>query len=157
MIKIRQAAASDLQAIRELNFKLFQNELEKYDRTLDANWTMSERGEDYFKEKINSDESCAFVAEDDGKIVGYLAGGFTQTEPFRVDRGPLAELENMLVEEAYRGQKVGGGLMEQFLLWCKENNVSRVRVVASPGNLGAVGFYERHGFVPLDLTLEKIL
>jgi GNAT superfamily N-acetyltransferase len=157
MIKIRKASSADLPAIRGLNFKLFQNELDKYDQTLDAGWTMSERGEDYFNNKINSSDSCAFVAEDDGKIVGYLAGGFTQAEPFRLDRGPLAELENMLVEEAYRGQKVGGGLMEQFILWCQEKNISRVRVVASPGNTAGVKFYERHGFVPLDLTLEKIL
>jgi len=157
MIKIRKAEPADLQAVRELNLKLFKKEFSEFDSTMNCDWTMSKEGEEYFTDKINSAGSCAFVAADDGKVVGYLAGGLSGNESFRLDSGQHAELENMFIEQSYRSQKIGTGLMNAFIDWCKEKNVRRVRVVASPGNVGSIRFYERHGFVPLDLTLEKTL
>jgi len=158
MIKTRRAVAADLPAVQELNLKLFKKEFAEFDKTLDCDWTMSDKGEKYFSDRISFNGGCVFVAEDDdGKIVGYLAGGLSENEASRLDTGPMAELENMFVEDSYRGQKIGSALMDEFIRWCKDNNVSRVRVIASPGNVGGIRFYERNGFFPLDLVLEKKL
>ena len=120
MTTIRPAEAADLKAIQELSCKLFQKEFNEYDQTMDCGWTMSQKGEEYFSSRINSSGGCVFVAEDDGRIVGYLAGGFTQTESFRLDLGLLAELETMFIEESRRSQKIGTGLMTEFIGWCKK-------------------------------------
>lgn len=157
MTTIRQAVAADLDAIRELNLELFRKEFAEFDKTLDCSYPASSAGREYFAHRISAVDGCALVAEDDGRVVGYLAGGFRQTEPYRLDFGPLAELETMFVEEPRRNQKIGAGLMAGFIGWCRENKIARIRVAASPGNTAGIRFYQRHGFAPLDLVLEKAL
>jgi ribosomal protein S18 acetylase RimI-like enzyme len=156
-IEIRKAKNEELKRIQELNHKLFLKEFNEYDKTLDCNWSLDERGEEYFKERIGGQNSVCFVAADGGNIVGYIAGSLTETESFRLDLGQMAEGEDMYIEEEYRGQGLGHKLMGAFLDWCKERGVSRVKLVAWSGNGKAIKLYEELGFKKYSLSLEKEL
>jgi GNAT superfamily N-acetyltransferase len=66
---------------------------------------------------------------------------------------PKAHLISMHVMAEYRGQHVGAQLVEHFKSWAKEKGAVQLRVTAYTANAGAIRFYQRQGFAPLETTL----
>jgi GNAT superfamily N-acetyltransferase len=153
-IVIRKAALADLKAIQKLNLLLFEKEYEEYDQLLDTDWTFSEEGTAYFKERI--DDGCVVVAISDDMVVGYLCGGLTRAESYR-KLPTTAELENMFVLEKHRSKGIGKMLMDAFLDWCKTKGAGIVRVKSDARNTKAIDFYKKAGFLGYTLVLEKQL
>ncbi len=152
-ITIKTADLNDLQKIQELNFKLFEKEYKEYDPLLDLGWTFGEAGTGYFQNRIAKDDGCVLVALADNEIVGYLCGGLTKAEVYR--KLPLvAELENTFVQEDYRSKGIGKQLYDEFLVWCREKKVGKVKVEASAQNELAIKFYRKNHFKDYALTLE---
>jgi ribosomal protein S18 acetylase RimI-like enzyme len=152
-MKIRRAVMSDLGPIRELNAELFRLE-SLHDDSLDMRWPMDARGEEYFAERIEGPDHAVFVAEHEGSIVGYIAGGMIKPETWRnVTR--MAEVGDICVAEDCRGQGVGSKLLHAFFTWCEEHDVQRVSLEASVPNEDAIRLYERLGFHKYSLTMEK--
>ncbi len=151
-IKIRQAEIGDLDDIINLNSALFAKEHKDFDDTLDLNWS-KDKGKEFYKDRILNDDGFVYVAEDAGKIVGYLCGGLAENKEYRkVDN--CAELEDMFVSDQYRSQGIGGKFVAEFIKWCKDNKFDIISVTASAGNEKAIDFYRRMGFKDYDLTLE---
>jgi GNAT superfamily N-acetyltransferase len=150
---IRPATIKDLKAIQELNLLLFKKEHREYDKLLDLNWTFGEVGTKYFKELIEEEDSCVFVAEDDGKIIGYLAGSETEAEDYR-KLPKVAELDNMLVLKENRGSGIGRKLYDAFIEWCKSRDVKIVRIQATAQNKDAIEYYHKMGLKDYTLILE---
>lgn len=154
---IRKATIKDLKSIQELNLLLFKKEISDFkDVTLDEDWVFSEKGTEYFTKKILEDENIAEVAEDDGKIVGYLVGGMDKDKNTRKPE-KVANIENTLVLEKYRGKGIGGKLMDTFIDWCNSKNIERICVCASALNEAGIGFYKKHGFKEYEITLDRKL
>jgi GNAT superfamily N-acetyltransferase len=91
------------------------------------------------------------LAEHGGSVIGHLTGGFYPASAMWTQ--PRAQLISMHVMAAWRGQQVGAQLVESFRLWAREKGAVQLRVTAYTANTGAVRFYERHGFAPLETTL----
>ena len=153
-MKIRKATIGDLKKIQELNLLLFEKEKEDYDKLLNLDWTFGEEGTMCFKKHLAEKDSCAFVAEDAGEIVGYLAGSESKVESYR-DAPKVVELDNMFILEEYRARGVGGMLYDVFVEWSKERRAKMLKVEASAGNKEAIGFYRKKGFEDYTLVLEK--
>ena len=69
--------------MQELNYKLFDLEFSNdFDPALNMEWTFSEKGEKYFKGLI--EDGTVWVAVDNDRIIGYLAGS--------IDGEPLNEI-----------------------------------------------------------------
>ncbi|MEK7150328.1 MAG: GNAT family N-acetyltransferase [Patescibacteria group bacterium] len=151
-ILIRKADIRDLKDILRLNFDLFKKEHKEYDESLNLEWTYDE-GKKYFKNRIVKESGFAEVAEAKGRIIGYLCGGISDKLVYR-NTAKYAELENMLVEENFRGVGIGARLTENFINWCKENKVDYISVTASAENKQTVDFYRKLGFKDYTLTLE---
>lgn len=152
-VTIRCAFNSDLDAVLQLDQELIRHDL-RYDPTLDPNWSFSEEGLSFFRNRIAGEDGIVVVAVSGGEIVGYLCGGRCEPESYR-RTGPMAEVDCMFLREEFRGRGVGEKMMGRFLEWCRENGIARVRVVACADSAGAVGFYRRMGFQPYDLVLER--
>ena len=148
----RKANLKDLKDILRLNFELFQKEYREFDKSLNLNWTHRE-GKKYFKNRIIKKDGFIEVVENKGKIVGYLCGGVTEGLPFR-KKARCAELENMLIEEKFRGKGLGAKLTKDFINWCKKNKVNYISVRTSIQNKPACDFYRSSGFKDYDLVLE---
>lgn len=149
---IRKARREELKTIQELNHQLFLHD-EKYDSQLDMNWSFEKKGEDYFRKRLKGGDGVCFVAETDGEIVGYLAGGIIEPYNYRTIK-KQTELENTLVRENFRGRGIGEKLFNEFLKWSREQGAERIKVSASVDNSGAIKFYERAGFIPYAAELE---
>ncbi|MGM9849314.1 MAG: GNAT family N-acetyltransferase [Bacilli bacterium] len=148
-IIIRRARSEDLNIIQELNNDLFKLEKANYDSTLIENWPLSKDGEDYFTDLINNHYVIVALLNDE--IVGYLAGSINEKGSY--EEIQYGELNNMLIKENCRGYGIGKKLINSFKNYCKENNISNVKVTASYKNQDAINFYKKNGFSEFDLTL----
>lgn len=152
-ISIRKASLEDLDAILQLNQKLFKNDAQ-FCSTLNLDWPSTTQAREYFEARIKY--HYALIAEDKETPIGYLVGALAKVQDYS-SLSVLTELENMFVEEAYRSAGIGKTLALKFLNWSKEQKAQRVRVTASAPNQRAVDFYKSLGFSPQDLTLEAEL
>jgi len=153
-IIIREANKKDLNDILRLNLVLFKKEFNEFDKTLNIKWTYSQKGKDYFNKRITSKEGFVAVAVNNNEIIGYICCGLHND---RTRIAEKAELENMMVAEEYRGQKIGSKLVKVFFEWCKTKKIKNILVTASADNLSGIRFYRKQGFNDYDLTLEKKL
>lgn len=154
-ILIRKADIEDLEDILRLNFDLFKKEEKEYDKSLNLEWTYHE-GKKYFEDRIVKKDGFVKVTEVKGKIIGYICGGISERNFYR-KKAKYAELENMLVEENFRGAGIGTKLTKDFINWCKENEVENIAVTASTQNNQGVDFYKNLGFKDYSLTLEMVI
>lgn len=149
-IIIRKATIDDLEDIQRLNNELFKYEYKKFDPLLVVGWPFTESGEKYFRDIIENE--VAFVAVDNDATVGYLAG--TMDVKNSCYMGTMAELDNFYVDERYRGNGIGGKMVDEFKKYCSEKGVDTIKVTASALNLGAVAFYKKNGFNESETTLR---
>jgi GNAT superfamily N-acetyltransferase len=151
-IKIRKATIKDLKHIQDLNHWMCIRENKEFDPTIDKDYSIGEKGEKYFRDRITN--HCSLVAIKDDKVIGYLVGSISKAEDYRTIL-EIGEAENMVVLEEHRGSGIGKMLLEEFSKWARSKNVKVIRVVATSQNLGAIRFYKREGFEEKSLTLEK--
>lgn len=149
-INIRKANINDLKEIQNLNNLLFELEYNNYDNTLKLVWPLEKEGEEYFKDVIEN--NIAYVAETNGKIIGYLAGSISEQISYITET--FAELDNMYVNEEYRRYSVGTLLINEFKKYCKDNSIENIKVTASAKNSKAIQFYMKNGFEDYNVTLK---
>jgi ribosomal protein S18 acetylase RimI-like enzyme len=82
----------------------------------------------------------SFVAEEDGELVGFLAGFLSQTYPDE------AYIHFVGVQPDRRGAGLARELYERFFAVAREHGRSLVRCVTAPANEGSIRFHERLGF-----------
>jgi ribosomal protein S18 acetylase RimI-like enzyme len=155
-ILIKVATMNDLKKVQELNLKLFEKEHEEYDPSFDLNFTFSESGTKYYKDRISKAEGCVLVAIVDDKVVGSLCGTIVKSEEHR-NLPIVAELENSFVLEEFRSKGIGKKLFNEFVEWCKTKNVGKLRVEAAAQNELAIKFYRKNNFKDYSLILEAEL
>jgi len=66
-------------------------------------------------------------------------------------------IDDLCVDETYRGQHIGKNLYEYVLTYAKENDFYNVTLNVWSLNEGAMKFYEACGLVPQKVGMEQIL
>lgn len=153
---VRTGVPDDLAEVQRLNAALyeFENGRGFYQDSYDLTWTHGASGTAYFRGLLDPQEGgVAFVAESGGRAVGYLAGS-ARSYVYR-SANPIAEIENMFVEDAWRGRGLGTALVGAFRAWAHEQGVCRLKVGAFAGNASALGFYRSCGFTDMETFLER--
>ena len=150
-VQIRQATNTDLAAIVELNYGLFQEDAGQRDPSMNLEWPR-QYGMEYFRDMLISTKSICFVAVTDAETVGYLVGYVREPNDLQFTKS--AELESMFVLPAWRSQQVGSQLVQIFLAWARERGAQSISVNAYAANERAIAFYQSHGFKPKNLILE---
>lgn len=148
-ITIRCANLSDVELIQKLNYKLFELEKENFDSTLILEWPLSEEGKKYFEDLINNE--YVIIALKNENVIGYLAGSINEKGSYELIQ--YGEINNMLVDDKYRGFGIGKQLINKFKEYCKSKNVANLKVIASAKNKKAIEFYRKQGFNDFDITL----
>jgi ribosomal protein S18 acetylase RimI-like enzyme len=145
-ITIRKAAPKDVPAILEL-----WKELMDFHKKLNSIWTISACGHKQFAEYViqhtNSKDSCAFVATDGKKPVGYCLIKISNYPPV-LKRRQYGELTNMAVTKKYRRYGIGQKLVTKVRKWCAKRGISRIEAKYSTENPMAAGFWAKAGFRP---------
>lgn len=146
---IRNAIRSDGVALDALLTKLIRDETQ-----YDSNLSPEDVIKDNYAERIE-EGSGAFVAEEDGNIVGYLYG-FLYQIPGMMLR-PVAIMDALYVEEAYRGQGIAKELFRRFWEFAEDCHADRVELKVLSGNAKAIALYEALGFCEKKKYMELLL
>jgi GNAT superfamily N-acetyltransferase len=157
-ITIRPATLDDFATIQHLNAELFEFEggLGLYQHSRNLNWPYTDFAIDYFKKACTAQGPYqAFIAESNGRTLGYLIGSVQDRLWLDATANPIAEIENMFVEEAHRRHGVGSQLVAAFKAWANQRGARRLKVGTLTGNHPAIAFYRRHGFRDTETLLEQ--
>lgn len=82
----------------------------------------------------------SFVIEEDGRVMGFLAGFVSQTYP---DQAYIHFVGN---EANYRGRGLGRQIYSTFFETVRRLGCTTVRCITSPVNSGSIAFHTRMGF-----------
>jgi len=98
----------------------------------------------------------SFVAEIDGEMVGFSINRSTY---LMVPLTEVCIIHAILVHPDYRGQGIGGKLIEALLNHCQAEGIDTVRALIPEGNKELQTLFERQGFqcsniINFDKTLE---
>lgn len=86
----------------------------------------------------------SFVAEHNGKIVGFVIGFVSQTFPEE------AYIHFVGIQPGFRKEGLGSALYERLFATVAKLNCRLVRCVTSPVNKASISFHLRMGFSALD-------
>ncbi|MCB9615015.1 MAG: GNAT family N-acetyltransferase [Sandaracinus sp.] len=86
----------------------------------------------------------ALIAEQDGRVVGFLLGLITPTK----DTGYVHLVG---IDPDFRRRRVGQSLYARFEERCRSEGVGRLKAIAAVGNDGSARFHEAMGF-----TVEEV-
>jgi GNAT superfamily N-acetyltransferase len=130
-MQIRKAVASDYADVMVL-YNIFVGE-DRY----------SQHDYDSFIKVLESDHNYIFVAEDAGKIIGFVT--FSIRDVVRYPR-PIAELDELFISEEYRKHGLGKQFMEKIEELAREKNCYRMYIESRYDFKGAHSFYEKLGY-----------
>lgn len=138
-MRIREANNDDCAKLDALLTKLIQYEAQ-YDNNLNPNYIVM----DNYKEMLDLPEHKAFVAEEDGEIVGFVYGFILMIPDMCLK--PIAIVDAMYVEKAYRNRRIATNLLHKFINFATEQDACRVELKVLSENTVAMRIYESLGF-----------
>lgn len=147
---IRQAQAKDGAAMDAL-----LTELIRYEARFDANMDPTATVTDNYARLLDQEECVAFVAEEDGRVVGYLYG-LVYELPGMLYR-PVARLDAPYVQEAHRGKGAVKALCRAFAALAAERGAVKMELKVFCRNAPALGLYEALGFRETKKYMERPL
>ena len=98
------------------------------------------------------------VAEHDGLLVGYIHASVQRDKPLEIlpAQGPYVEIEDIYVQPDFRGQDIGGALLEQIFAIARQAGIERFVVgTLSKETDRILAFYRSHGFIPWRIQFFK--
>ncbi|MCZ8185300.1 MAG: GNAT family N-acetyltransferase [Beijerinckiaceae bacterium] len=96
------------------------------------------------------------VLEAEGRVVGYCAYRHTKAPPFLPGAfSPEIYIENLVVARSARSRGYGQALLEAIEGIAREAGATRVTLQVVPGNTLALKAYERAGFTPAAIEMER--
>ena len=117
-----------------------------------------ERAAGFTEEKFLGERKIAYVAEDDGKIVGLMFG--TLDSDYEYFKNDYADLVALYVYPEYQRMGIGSALKDLFVEWAKEKNADKYVIGVLKDNAKAGKVYEswggklsdhEHDFVVMDV------
>ena len=136
---VRKATENDLPILME-----FMQGLVEAERTMDP--TIKDGHIVYYDltEIMTNEESDLFVVEINNELV---ASGYAKIKDDRhyLKHKKQGYLGFMFVPEKHRGNGYNKLIMDALLLWCKDRNISEIRLDVYENNPSAIRAYEKAG------------
>ncbi|HHX66957.1 MAG: ribosomal protein S18-alanine N-acetyltransferase [Miniphocaeibacter sp.] len=121
MFNIRKMVHSDIDAISELERKIFKNP-----------WSYES-----FKSALNNEYAHYFVVEKNNELIGYFGMLIVLDE---------CQIHNIGIIEEEQNQGYGNKIMEYIINYCKENNINFISLEVREYNFKAIHLYSKYGF-----------
>ncbi|MEM3823997.1 MAG: GNAT family N-acetyltransferase [Candidatus Bathyarchaeia archaeon] len=140
-VRIRRAKEEDLQEVVRLAMELGRDESVR-DSMISASPSGFQNPE-WILKNIKGGNAAVFVAELDGRIVGYSLGWISQPWAYKGKRGYICDC---FVEKSYRGKGIGRMLVNQILEWFISNGVECVEADVYSDNIRSLKLFKSLGF-----------
>ena len=152
---IRPAAEADIPAIlalyRQLDSALVAMQPEFF--------CEGPREEDEIRKAIRADDADFLLAERGGAVVGFALVGYAGWTPEFSCVLPhrYARLEDLAVDEAVRGEGVGGELLAAAKRWARNRRLEYLELNVLAQNENAIRLYESQDFVEATKVMRCML
>lgn len=148
-VKIRHANEEDLQQIVRLSEKLGRDEsaMDSMVSPLPSEF----QNPDWILKNIKGENTVVFVAEADGRLVGYSLGWVSQPWSYRAKRGYICDC---FVEKSYRRRGIGKALVNAMLGWFKNKGVECVEADVYSRNTPSLTLFKALGFEEVSKRLR---
>ena len=80
--------------------------------------------------------NTAFVIKDNGVVIAYLFGFFSQTES-------VGYVHLIGVREKYQKQGLGTLLYDKFIMVAKSHGVKKIKAITTPTNTKSINFHQK--------------
>lgn len=155
-VTIRRAAESDMDVINKLLYQVLKVHSDARPDLFKAG--TKKYKDDELKGIIADDNRPIFVAEKDGKVVGYA---FCIHQQY-IDNNNMTDIktlyiDDLCVDENARSARVGRQLYEYVLDYARRHGYYNVTLNVWADNVNAVKFYEKLGLKVQKIGMEKIL
>ena len=100
-------------------------------------------------------ERQLYVAKLGGVAVGYVLLKFRHYDWPGMVRRKVMLVDEICVEEAYRGQGIGKAMMEDVHALAKAFGCTDLQLGVYPQNDGAVAFYQKCGFTIRSIEMQR--
>lgn len=84
--------------------------------------------------------NTCFVAEKEGKIVGYILGWISQVD------NTVAYIHNICINPDFRRKKIGIDLYDRFIEVVRDKGCKKIFLIINPGNKASFNFHHVQGF-----------
>ena len=144
-ISFRKAEIEDIAVLCELLWELFSQEVE---------FTPNKEIQEKALKKIIEDKSIGdiFVAVKENKVIAMVNVLYTISTALGEK---VAILEDMVVSQNYKNQKIGSSLIEFTLDYLKKNSFKRVTLLTDSDNFNAHNFYKKHQFTKSNMIVFR--
>ncbi|MBW2058624.1 MAG: GNAT family N-acetyltransferase [Deltaproteobacteria bacterium] len=135
-IRIRPMREDDLEAVVAIDEKV-----------------LGEKRYDYWRRKIrfrgDNSDSTGFVAEAEGRIVGFILGEISGRE-FRISH-TVGWVDTIGVDPAYQRRGVASALLDRVIRCFKEQGVETIHTLVNWSSWDLLQFYKKAGFTRGDM------
>lgn len=142
---IRPATVADTPAIGELWEKLVTHHNQLDGDLLRAAADGAYRYARSLSYRLEDSHTCVLVAEEDGRIVGYVLGVVVDLVPDMFEAVAGGFLADIFVEEAYRGRGIGRALVHNLADWFRARGLRQFEWHVATQNKAALAFWESVG------------
>jgi GNAT superfamily N-acetyltransferase len=156
MFTIRRAEPRDAGALGLLGAALMRTHVAFDSQRFLAAGDHAERGyASFLRSQLDDDEVVVFVAERDGRIIGYVYAGL-EPMSWKELRGPAGFIHDVVVDDESRSGGAGTALIEAAVAWLKERGAPRVVLWTADRNQAAQRLFARLGFrrTMIEMTRE---
>ena len=156
MITIRPANASDQETLGRYGGALMrQHHAEDPRRFIQVEHPEAGYGR-FLVSQIGNPNSLVLVAEQDGRVVGYLYADVETTNWMEL-RGPCGVVQDVYVDESARRLGAGRELMHAAIAWIRSKGRSQVVLQTKTRNEHAQRLFAALGFRPtmIEMTLDR--
>jgi len=153
-MKIRKAKVEDLKALIDLGYEFLSYEEKQHDESYNPKYIYTKDSKHYILKRIKEARSYFMVAEENGQLIGFLVGSICPRLKSRPNVVPSL-LEELFIQEKYRGQGIGQEMFYKFADWCKRKKATKMRVDMFYKNNKAKKFYKKSGFKEHTVIYEK--
>lgn len=97
---------------------------------------------------LETPRACILVAEADEKVVGMVTGQLTIST---AEGGPALLVEDLVIDEHWRGRGIGRGLLAGLGEWAAARGARRLQLLADRNNKAGLDFYGKLGWRTTEL------
>jgi ribosomal protein S18 acetylase RimI-like enzyme len=152
---VRKAKLKDAREVSYLTFLLM-----KHHARLDKYWEMKKNARQmavkFIKKSIKSRTSTVFVAEDNGRIVGYVLGDLYKRPP-NFKMGKVGHLYDAYVLPAYRKRGMAKKLVAELFKWFKSKGMTYVSLETDIRNKVGLAAWKRLKFKEFMVNMKRKL
>jgi GNAT superfamily N-acetyltransferase len=153
VVKVRKLQEDDIDGICAL-WKEFAVMREGLTRSKILNDDAADYFFGYATGLLSRKDTLTLVADDGGKVVGYLIAQ-KQRRPPIYHHTQVAYLSDSFVAVSHRGQGILRMFMDEMRKWCGAEGITAVDVQIFEGNKDAQAVYQHLGFAPYRVVLRQ--